>query len=264
MSHKNEINLELKEAEFSYKGGFCLKPVSHTFRSGTFSVLLGPNGSGKTTLFTLLNGIQKPERGGVFIDGQPVHHIPPRARAKIIGLIPQINDRPFGYTVEDMVKMGRYPHQGLLGREGPVDIRIVEETLERLDLIKLRTRSIKELSGGEYQRVLLGRVLVQQPSILLLDEPANHLDLKHQLTLLSLLKEETRLGAIVITVLHDINQALLYGDWGLLLEEGVCISSGKPQELLTPDLISRVYQVELAEYKNEDGSRTLLGPGGKI
>jgi len=258
------MNLEVKGAGFCYSGGFCLKPVSHTFQSGTFSVLLGPNGSGKTTLFTLLNGIQQPDTGGVLLNGLPVHQIPPRARAKIIGLIPQINDRPFGYTVEEMVKMGRFPYQGFLGRESLEDIHIVEEILERLDMSLLRKRSIKELSGGEYQRVLLGRVLVQQPSILLLDEPANHLDLKHQLTLLSLLKAETRKGATVITVLHDINQALLYGDWGLLLEKGECVSSGKPKELLTPELIKRVYQVELSEFKNIDGSRTLLGPDGRI
>lgn len=257
------MNLELHEAGFSYNDSFTLQPITHTFYWGAFSILLGPNGSGKTTLFSLLNGIQKPDTGRVVVAGKDIHQYPPRQRAKIVGLIPQINDRPFAYTVDQMIKMGRYPHQGFFVRESSEDRRIIGETMERLDLVSLRERSVQELSGGEYQRVLLGRVLVQQPSILLLDEPGNHLDLKHQLTLLSILREEANSGKTVIAVLHDINQALLYGDWGLLMKGGKCVKTGKPRELLTPENINEVFQVELSEYRSEDGKTVLLGPDGK-
>ena len=253
--------LELREAGFSYEGGFTLEPVNHVFKPGTFSVLLGPNGSGKTTLFSLLNGMAKPSSGQVLLNGTEVWKLPPKKRARSIGLIPQINERPFDYAVGEMVRMGRYPHRNFFERETKEERTLVSSVLQRLDLLPLLDRSVKELSGGEYQRVLLGRVLVQEPEILLLDEPANHLDLRHQLTLLALLKEETARGKTVITVLHDINQALLFGDWGLLLENGRCAAGGPPAELLTPERIKDVYDVELSEYRSSEG-KIILGPSG--
>ncbi len=254
------MTLELIETTFSYGEDFTLKPLSYEFKKGSFSVLMGPNGSGKSTLFALLNGLLKPDCGRVLLNGRDVHSFSPRERARILGLVPQINERPFAYSVESMLKMGRYPHQGFWGSESLEDKLIVGQVMERLDLVSLGRRSVKELSGGEYQRVLLGRVLVQQPSVLLLDEPANHLDLKHQTNLLSLLKEEAQAGTTVITVLHDINQALFYGDQGLLLQAGKCIKRGMPGEILTPELLNDVFQVKLTQYWDLDGDNFLLGP----
>lgn len=155
--------------------------------------------------------------------------------------------------------MGRFPHQPLFGGDSPEDLRLVEGILDRLDLGDFADRSVRSLSGGEYQRVLLGRVLAQEPEILLLDEPGNHLDLRHQAAFLSLLKQETARGKTVIAVLHDINQALHYGEWGLLLDRGRPLAAGVPGDFLTIKRVEEVYGVRLESFWNSDGSRRILG-----
>jgi len=257
------MSLVLENTVYSYAGGFRLAPVNLSLQEGKFLVLLGPNGSGKSTLFGLMNGLLRPRGGRVLLAGREVHRIPPRERAVRMGLVPQLSDRNFDFTVEEMVRMGRFPHQSLFARESAGDLRMIRTCLERLELDTMANRSIRSLSGGEYQRVLLCRVLVQDPEILLLDEPANHLDLKHQDLLLSLLREETLRGKSVVAVLHDINQALLYGDRGLLLHRGQTVAEGPPEEILTGERIREVYGVELEEYRNREGTARLFGPGKK-
>lgn len=248
------MTINIRNAEYQYKQGFHLKPVNLTVAPGTFVVLLGPNGSGKSTLFSLINGIAKPAAGSITVDGCEVSAIPARSRAKLMGMVPQVSKIYFDYSVEELVAMGRYPYQGLFAADSSADLEVLENVITRLDLQRYRKRSIQNLSGGEYQRVLLARVLVQQTDILLLDEPGNHLDLKHQTLLLDLLREEVDRGKTVVAVLHDLNQALHYADYGMLLDGGECITSGRPSDFLTPGLIKDVFGVEMKEYKADDGS----------
>lgn len=246
--------INISNAEYRYKQGFHLKPVNLVIESGTFVVLIGPNGSGKSTLFSLINGIAKPAAGSITVGGSEVSAIPPRSRAKLMGMVPQVSKIFFDYSVEELVAMGRYPYQGLFSSESTNDLDVIDDVITRLDLQKYRKRSIQNLSGGEYQRVLLARVLVQQTDILLLDEPGNHLDLRHQTLLLNLLREEVDRGKTVVAVLHDLNQALHYADFGMLLDGGECIKSGKPSDFLTPSLIKEIFGVEMKEYRSQDGS----------
>ena len=253
--------ISIRNAEFTYGQGFHLQPVSLDIEPGSFVVLAGPNGSGKTTLFSLINGLAKPTGGSIMLDGREVSGIPDRERARMMGMVSQRNSITFDYTVEDIIAMGRFPYQGTFSGETAGDREIVQSVIKRLDLIEYRKRRISTLSGGEYQRVLLGRVLVQQADILLLDEPGNHLDLKHQTMLLNLLKEEVGQGKIVIAVLHDLNQAIHYGNCGLLLDNGRCVASGVPSEFLTRELIRDVFDVNLTEYRSDDGG-LMYGLGG--
>lgn len=253
--------LKIDRAEYRYKQGFHLQPVSFEVKAGTFMVLLGPNGSGKSTLFSLINGSMRPAAGSVQIDGTEILSYPGKQRARMMGMVPQTSSLNFDYTVGELVAMGRYPYQGFLPYESEEDKSVIDGILEKLDLQIYRDRSVRSLSGGEYQRVLLARVLVQQTEIMLLDEPGNHLDLKHQTMLLELLKQQVAEGKTVVAVLHDINQALHYGDQGLLLNGGKCIESGDPSVFLTTELIKEVFEVSLKEYCSADGGR-IFGFGG--
>ena len=253
--------LKVNKARYRYRQGFHLQPVSFDAEPGTFMVLLGPNGSGKSTLFSLINGTLKPDSGSVMINGQEISAYPGKQRARMMGMVPQTSSINFDFTVGELVAMGRYPYQGFFTYESDEDKKVVDRILGKLDLNSYRERSVRSLSGGEYQRVLLARVLVQQTEILLLDEPGNHLDLKHQTLLLELLKDEVCSGKTVVAVLHDLNQALHYADRGLLLDEGRCIESGRPSDFLTPALIKKVFEVSLKEYHHDDGS-VIFGLGG--
>ena len=256
--------VSVSQVTYRYRSGFSLGPISAEFPAGEFSVLLGPNGSGKTTLFGLLGGWIHPADGQVTLEGRSLKDYAPRERARKIGLVPQISERSFNYTVRQVVEMGRFPRQPLWNRGRGNDEPVVEEILERLDLTAFAERRVFSLSGGEYQRVLLARVLAQEPDILLLDEPANHLDLRHQAALLSLLHEETLRGKTVIAVLHDINQALRYGQWGLLLKDGRVARSGDPADFLDPRALKEVFEVELETCHSSDGGHRFYGlPGGR-
>lgn len=260
------MRITIRDAEYRYRQGFHLKPVSTDIEPGSFMVLTGPNGSGKSTLFSLINGLVKPTGGSVTVGGREITSIPARERARIMGMVPQINKITFDYTVEEMVAMGRYPYQGMFTGESKEDMEAVEQVIQRLELADYRRRSIQSLSGGEYQRVLLARVLVQQTDILLLDEPGNHLDLKHQTMLLNLLKEEVTHGKTVVAVLHDLNQVLYYADCGLLLKDGECVRSGIPGDFLTRSTIKEVFGVSMKEYRSGDGFVIfgLDGSGGEM
>jgi iron complex transport system ATP-binding protein len=253
--------LEIDNAEYRYRQGFHLQPVSFNVEPGTFMVLLGPNGSGKSTLFSLINGTLKPAAGSVRIKGQEISSYPDRQRARLMGMVPQTSSINFDYTVGELVAMGRFPYQGFLTYESDEDKKVIDRILGKLDLDSYRERSVRALSGGEYQRVLLARVLVQQTEVLLLDEPGNHLDLKHQTMLLNMLKDEVSTGKTVVAVLHDLNQALHYADEGILLNEGRCIKTGRPSEFLTSELIRDVFEVNLKKYRNEEDGSVIFGPG---
>lgn len=255
------MSLELHETGYRYPGGFALKPVTLSIPRGKFLALMGPNGSGKTTLLSLMGGRLKPSEGTITLGGTSLFTLSPKQRARRLGLVPQINEQTFDYTVREMIGMGRFPHQPLFGGgKSPKDVRLVEELLERLNLVEIAHRSVLSLSGGEYQRVLLGRVLAQEPKILLLDEPGNHLDLNYQTSFLDLAKEEAARGKTVIAILHDINQALHYGDLGLLLYQGRPLDMGAPRDILTPERLEEVYGLQVETFWSSDGSRRVFGP----
>ncbi|OQY31559.1 MAG: hypothetical protein B6241_13685 [Spirochaetaceae bacterium 4572_59] len=259
---RGEPAVFLENLHFSYLNGFNMNMEKLSMYPGEFSVILGPNGSGKSTLFSLLRGRLKAKSGSLRIAGKDIQKVSDQERASMIGLVPQLNKTPFGFTVEDVVKMGGYRYSALFGRSDDLPEKKLDNILQQTDLSQFRYRSVDSLSGGEYQRVLLARVLLQDPEVLLLDEPANHLDLQHQDNLLKLLREQARNGKTVIAILHDVNQALLYADQVILLNEGCCIKSGPVDKVVTPEQIQKVYGSQMEfYYPSWEGGRPILGPG---
>lgn len=182
--------------------------------------IIGPNGSGKSTLLKCIYRLLKPNAGLVKFDD---------------------NNYDFDFTVKDIVLMGRSPHKKFMERDNKNDYDLVNDALRKVDMINFKDRSFQSLSGGEQQRVILARALAQQPKCLILDEPTNHLDIKYQLQLMRIVKS---LNIEVIAAIHDLNIAAMYCDKIYVLKDGKIVQYGTPKEILTPQLIKNVYEVD--------------------
>nr|WP_209018312.1 ABC transporter ATP-binding protein [Paenibacillus polymyxa] len=224
----------------------ALKNISWSVDEGTWWGIIGPNGSGKSTLLHLLSGVDQPTSGNVHIYGKKVGSYSRKELSRLIAVLQQEGLPPVGYTVREVVEMGRFPHQDWLGREKGVDVEaIADRVLERLGLTTLADRALDRLSGGQRQRVALAKVMVQEPRILLLDEPTTYLDLRYQLEFMELLadwRQET--GVTIIAVLHDLNLTAQFCEDLLVLKDGMVEGLGASSKLLTEDRIRRVYGVE--------------------
>ncbi|MER3537298.1 MAG: ABC transporter ATP-binding protein [Thermus sp.] len=227
------------EAQEVY-GRHALRGVSLFLRPGEFVALLGPNGSGKTTLLRILLGLEAPRRGRVYLDGLLLRRYRSYERGRRLAYLPQAGPVPEGLWVEEVVRLGRLPYQGLLGRESREDKEAVEWAMEVTRTASFCDRPLGALSGGERQRVLLARALAARPSYLLLDEPLNHLDLEHQAGLLELLLGLARGGMGVLAVFHDPNQAAR-ADRVIFLKEGRVLAEGRPEALFTEPFLRGVY-----------------------
>ena len=216
--------------------------VSLTVGPGQLSAVLGPNGSGKTTLVRILLGSLRPQSGSVMIDDRPAHEWPRQELARLIGVVPQREDNLFPQRVRETVLLGRYPHLPLWGPERAEDQAAVERALARCDAAHLADRWVWTLSGGEYQRVRIARALAQEPRLLVLDEPGVSLDLKHEMALFELMRSFVdRQGIGVLLITHHLNLAARYADTVLLLADGQTVASGPPSDVLTADVIERVF-----------------------
>lgn len=225
------------------KGGstFELQNVNFTAKKGTFIGLLGPNGSGKTSLLRCLyRGV--PITGGhIFLNGKPIECVDRKEIARIIAVVRQESAYDIGLSVIDILKLGRLPHQHLFAAD-PSDLACEELNIAHtLELDKLLYRTFHSLSGGEKQRVMIARALIQKPECLLLDEPTNHLDIAHQYAILRLL---SRLNITVICSLHDLNLAAKYCHEVAVMNGGRLIKQGKPKDVLTYALIKEVFLID--------------------
>ncbi|APB72048.1 ABC transporter ATP-binding protein [Paenibacillus polymyxa] len=238
--------LEVAGLTRAYGEFHALKNISWSVDEGTWWGIIGPNGSGKSTLLHLLSGVDHPTSGNVHIYGKKVGSYSRKELSRLIAVLQQEGLPPVGYTVREVVEMGRFPHQDWLGREKDVDVEaITDRVLERLGLTTLADRALDRLSGGQRQRVALAKVMVQEPRILLLDEPTTYLDLRYQLEFMELLadwRQET--GVTIIAVLHDLNLTAQFCEDLLVLKDGMVEGLGASSKLLTEDRIRRVYGVE--------------------
>jgi iron complex transport system ATP-binding protein len=243
--------LELDDVTFGYRrrgrpDRDVLRGVSLAISPGEMVALLGPNGSGKTTLLRLAVGTVPPRSGRVALDGRPVGAWTRREVAQRVAILPQLPSLPDGFRVEELVEMGRAPHARSRFGAGPEDAAAVERALVDADARDLVGRRIDELSGGERQRVLVGMVLAQEPRLLLLDEPTQHLDLAHQVALLSALDRLRRTrGLAVLAVLHDPAIVALSVPRAILLSEGRVVADGPSEEVLRPTTVAAVFGISL-------------------
>ena len=239
------IALRFASIEFGYARESLFRAFGLSIAKGEMTGLLGPNGTGKTTLVRLASGQLKPRSGRILLGERDLVSLAARERAQQVAVVPQETHLSFNYTVDEVVMMGRAPHQGLLGVERPVDRERVELALECTDAAELTGRSFHRLSGGERQRVVIARALAQEPTVLLLDEPTAFLDLKHRVIVYDLLTQlNSETGLTLVVVSHDINLIARHCRRLVLLDRGVVTADGTPEEVLTPDKIREVYGVE--------------------
>jgi iron complex transport system ATP-binding protein len=230
--------LSVDELRFLYRNREVLREVAFSLGEGEVIAILGPNGVGKTTLLKCLNRILRPKGGSIALDGEQINDLDLMEIARRIGYVPQRVETG-RLTAFDAVLLGRRPHIGWDVTEK--DLKIVDAVFRRLSMEPLRMAYIDEMSGGELQKVAIARALVQEPKVLLLDEPTSNLDLKNQVEILSTIVHivrEHRIAAVM--TMHDLNQALRYADRFIFLKDGVVHAQGG-HEVVTPGIIEEVY-----------------------
>ncbi|MDR2543787.1 MAG: ABC transporter ATP-binding protein [Treponema sp.] len=244
--------LELKNLYAGYNGVDVIHDITFSVQDGESLCILGPNGCGKSTLLKSITRIID-FRGNVSVNGSCISAISRKELAKKVALLSQSTQFFFPYTVYETVAMGRYAHSsGFLKNLSVQDEDIIKDVLKKLDISDIKDRLIDELSGGTLQRVFLARTLTQMPDLILLDEPANHLDLKHQIELLDFLKTWVRENnKTLISVFHDLNIARLFGDTAVILNNGTIAASGKIDEVLNNSVLSDVYRINIRAFMYE-------------
>jgi len=244
--------VKVKELTFRYDEKVVLDHLSFEVNKGEILAILGPNGSGKTTLLKCLNMLLKP-KGSFFIDSFDISKFNEKEIAKFVGYVPQIHSPVFPYKVIDVVVSGRTPY---LGFSTPTkkDYDYAYNVLNKLGLTHLADKPYTQLSGGQLRLVLIARALVQQPKILLLDEPTSHLDLKNRVLVLKILREITNEGITIIMSEHDPSLASIFSDKILLMCNGKIVSYGKAKDVLNRENIAKVYEVNV-EIFERNGNR---------
>ena len=248
---------EISSASIRYGAAEVLRSASLDLSQGEFVAIAGPNGAGKTTLLSLMAGLTAPSSGQCLFLGCEAHRWKRREFARRVALVVQTEPTAFPFTAEDVVYMGRMPHaMGLY--ENAVDRAAVAKALEQTETWALRSRDFRTLSGGEKQRVILASALAQQPDVLLLDEPSNHLDLQHQLSLHHLLRDLSRAGLLVVTVTHDLNLIGAYAERLVLMHEGRIRADGPPARILNSEMIEEIFRVRAEVHHRPSGQPWLV------
>ncbi len=244
-----ETALSLKEINFGYASGENLIEVELNIEKGEFIGLIGPNGSGKSTLIKLMAGMT-PKKGEIRIFGREVNEMSPKELAKTVAVVPQRLSIDSPFTVRSVVAMGRNPHFGRFGNLTKKDLEAVDRALAMTSIAHLVSRKVTELSGGEYQRVIIAQALAQEAEVLLLDEPTSHLDLSHQLEIMELIKELSLNGKTILVAIHDLNLAAAYARRLIFLRSGRVLADGTLEESFTSQNIFRTFSVPSLVHKN--------------
>ena len=244
--------LQARNLTVRYGSHTVVDDFSFNLEEGRWLMLAGPNGAGKSTLIeAIAQGV--PCTGSIMWKNRDIRTLKPSELARRIGILSQRNNVGYAYTVEEVVGLGRYAHRnGLFSGKDEEGEAQVEKALEMTGLTELRRASMLTLSGGETQRVFLAQVFAQNPQVLILDEPANHLDLKYQQHIFSLIRQWLdQPGRAVLSVVHDLSMARRYGTHAVLMDGGKSIAQGTVSEVMTPDNLRRVYGMDVYEWMRE-------------
>lgn len=230
----------------------AVEDLSFSLEAGQWLMLVGPNGAGKSTLIEAIAG-GVPSDGEILWEGRDIRKLKPADRARRIGVLAQRNTVGYAYTVEEVVGLGRYAYRrGFLTGGDPEGEQRTEQALALTGMTELRRASMLTLSGGETQRTFLAQVFAQNPQVLILDEPANHLDLKYQQQIFSLIREWLKEpGRAVMSVVHDLSLARKYGTHALLMHHGKAVARGTAEDVLTPENLRRVYDMDVYGWMRE-------------
>lgn len=249
------MKLAVEQLDFSYEVEKVLTEIDFDLEGGDILALIGPNGSGKSTLLRCINRILKPDRGVIYLDQKEIDSLNRKEIARAVGYVPQQEETAFPLTVFEAVLMGRKPHISWKARGE--DLEMVSGIITELGLEDLALRNLNQLSGGQRQKVSIARALAQKPRVLLLDEPTSNLDLKHQLEILRLIKEQARSGVAVVITVHDLTLAGRFSDRIIMLNEGRIFAAGG-REILTRENIEEVYGVKVTIQKH--GEQLIIIP----
>ena len=264
---RTSLSLSAENVSFRYAPGspLVVDDVSLRLTDGALTGILGPNGSGKTTLLRLLSGTRRPTAGRVVLDDRAIDRMPRREVAQHIAVVPQETELAFEYSAIEIVLMGRHPHLGLFTVEGPADIEIAQQAMASTGTAHLADRPFHHLSGGEKQRVVIAAALAQSPRLLLLDEPTASLDLRYQLEVSTLLKGLNRDHGVTLAIsTHDLNLAAAICRELIMLRDGRVIATGATNDVLTPDNVRRLYDVEADVHVHGDTGHMTVVPVRRI
>ena len=237
-----------------------LDGVSVDVLAGELTVIVGPNACGKSTLLRALARVLPVQGGHVRLDGREIGEYAPKQAARRLALLPQQPAAPEGITVADLVARGRYPHQSLLRQWSVADQEAVDEALAAAGVAELARRPVEHLSGGQRQRVWIAMTLAQATPVLLLDEPTTYLDIAHQLEVLELASRLQREGRTVVAVLHDLHLAFRYATHLIVMHGGSVVAEGAPAEVVTPELVERVFSVRCRVVPDPESGTPMVIP----
>ncbi|PKO10324.1 MAG: ABC transporter ATP-binding protein [Chloroflexi bacterium HGW-Chloroflexi-2] len=251
--------IALKNIQFHYDPGkTILNDLSLSVEKGSITAILGPNGTGKTTLLHTILGLLAPQSGEIWIAGKNISAYKRSELSQVMSLVPQSEVVPFNFKVIEYVLLGRTPQFGFLDMPSEHDVELVRDTLEMLEVQHLEQRPVTELSGGEQQMVVLARALVQEPQILLLDEPTSHLDLSNKGRLLKILQTLAQRSVTIVFSTHDPDAAAMIADHVILLKAGAVLDAGLIDQVLTSEKLTQTYGTEVKVLTIEGRLVTLL------
>jgi len=235
--------LEIENLTYKIDDSLISDGINIKFEENTFTGIIGPNGSGKSTLLKQIYRVLKPTKGKIFFDGIDIEDISSKKMARQMAVLPQENQSDFDYTVREIILMGRFPyHSFFMGdHDFDVDINLMKKYLNIVGLREQENQYFKTLSGGEKQRVLLARALVQEAELLILDEVTNHLDIGYQYKVLEILKG---LNMTIISAIHDLNLAMKFCDQVVIIDKGRIIVTGNPKDIITRENLKEIFKID--------------------
>lgn len=242
------MKLDVSKLTYSIDSKLIIDGIDLGVEEGSFVGIVGPNGCGKSTLLKNIYKVYKPDSGAVYIDGKDVAAMGSKEKAHNMSVMQQENNVEFDMTVFDMVMLGRYSHQKMFRNDKAADRRIVRQYLKEVGMEGYEDRSFLSLSGGEKQRTLVARALVQQAPLIVLDEPTNHLDIGYQYQIMNILKRQK---LTVLSSIHDLNVASCYCDRIILMKKGHVVAAGTPQEMFIPELIKELFGIDTQIFINQ-------------
>lgn len=238
---------EIKDLSFYYNGTKILNGLNLEIETGAFFGIIGPNGAGKTTLIKLLDRLLRPSAGEIWFEKKPLQSYGRKELSTRIAVVPQDETIQFPFTVFEIILMGRFPYRKGLGFVRNEDIDLCTQVMRRTNLLPLAHKMIAELSGGEKQRMLMARALVQNPEVLILDEANAHLDIFNQIEIFELAEQTNQEnGKTVIAVTHDINLAAQFCDRMMIIDKGRIHAIGTPEEIVTEEIVREVFGKEVS------------------
>ena len=250
--------MEVRELSFAYGDNKILKNISLMIKEGKITTIMGANGCGKSTLFSLMTKNLNPDHGKIFLHGKNIRNLKLSEFARKVSIVHQYNQAADDITVERLVSYGRTPYMKLMGGKSEEDERLIDHAIKVTGLDEFRNREISKLSGGQRQRVFIAMALAQNTKILFLDEPTTYLDIRYQLDILRLVQKLNRDYQItIVMVLHEINQAIHFSDEIIGLKDGKVLVLGNPNEVITTESISELYDVKL-NVADIDGQKFVL------